>query len=159
MGKTSISTYTGSSLSTTSEAVANILNLLRKNSVLLSRSRTKYDDTDYIVFNTGSDVWIDHTLMNAKRGIIVVGSDVIITESLTGSNLEPRAIIALADSNGSGGNIIIESQVRDISASLMSDRALISGTKVGDTITPYDRSLKKNQLYIHGSVMTQNTVG
>ncbi len=159
MGKTGNSTYTGTSLSTSSEAVANTLNLLRKNSALLSRSRANYSTTDYIVFNTGTDAHIDQAMMAGKRAIIVVGSDAIITENLTGSDLKPRAIIALADSNGSGGNIIIENGVRDIYASLLSDRALISGTKVGDTITPYDVGSKNNQLYIRGSVMTQNTVG
>jgi hypothetical protein len=158
MGKTGNSTYTGTSLSLSSEVVANTLNLLRKNSVLLSRSRTSYDDTDYTVVNTGIDARINQAMMTGKRAIIVVGRDAIITESLTGTDLKPRAIIALADSNGSGGNIIIESGVRDIYASLLSDRALISGTKVGDTITPYDVTQKRDQLYIRGSIMTQNTV-
>jgi hypothetical protein len=73
----------------------------------------------------------------------VVGGDITITSDVL-PRAYPVSLIALSDDNGSGGEIIIDASVRDIEASLYAEKVL--------------RSSGDNQLYIHGSVISHNTV-
>lgn len=68
-----------------------------------------------------------------------------ISNNIEKKNDRPLAIIALADSEGNGGNILINSSVTDISASLFAERAVKSD---GD-----------KQLYIYGALVSGNTLG
>ena len=69
-------------------------------------------------------------------GDITIMSDIIERESIV-------AIIALTDSGGNGGNIIIDPSVSDIHAILLAEKIVSSAGS--------------NQLYIHGSVISHNT--
>lgn len=68
-------------------------------------------------------------------------------------------IIALSK-NGVGGNIYIDPSVRDIHAILYADRSVLSydGTKEFDGTNSSAAELA-NQLYIRGSVFSENTIG
>ena len=119
-----------------------IWNMIRKNTALLSRSRTNYSDVDYQV-QTGTLTLTDASFAR-KRSYIVIGADIHITGNIAQRDT-PLAIIALADASGSGGNITIDPSITDIDASLFAEHAVSSS---GD-----------RQLYIHGSLISANTAG
>ena len=124
---------------------ASIWNTLRKNVALLSRSRTNYSDIDYIVY-TG-DISLDApsftTPTPEKRTIVTVGWDITITGNIAKRD-RPLSIIALADRDGQGWDIIIDPSVTDIHASLFAEKSV--------------KSTGSRQLYIYGSVISYNTV-
>jgi hypothetical protein len=119
----------------------NIWNMLRKNIALLSRNRTDFTWVDYIIHQ--GDRTITDADFASRRAIVVVGWDITLTTDIT-ARTYPIALIALADETGSGGEIIIDPRVRDIESSLYAEKVL--------------RSSGDNQLYIHGSVVSHNTV-
>ena len=119
-----------------------IWNMIRKNTALLSRSRTSYSDVDYYI-QTGTLSLTSGSFVG-KRSYIVIGADIHIVGNIAQRDT-PLAIIALADASGSGGNIIIDPSVTDIDASLFAEHAVSSS---GD-----------RQLYIHGSLISANTAG
>lgn len=68
-------------------------------------------------------------------------------------------IIALTDKNNRGGNIYIDPSVTNVVGTLVAQKAVMSydGTRElgGDT----NITTLKNQLYIHGSIISRNTIG
>lgn len=118
-----------------------LINTIKKNATLLSRNRTSYTDTDYLI--QSGNITITETIFNTKRTIVAVGGNVLIGTGVTYKN-HPLAIIALADSNGVGWNITISGSVRDIHASLIAEHAITS-------------EISDNQLYIHGLVSSANS--
>lgn len=109
---------------------------------MMSRNRTSYSDAPYIVMN--GNFTVTGGTFDTKRTIIVIGGDISI-----GANIQKKpdttALIALADSLGNGGSIIIDSSVTDVHTSLVAERGVTSS---GD-----------NQLYIYGSLIASNTFG
>jgi hypothetical protein len=69
------------------------------------------------------------------------------------------SIVVLKDSNWKGWNIYINPDVKSIKATMYADKSLISydGTNELDWNTSF--SVLKNQLYIYGSVFSENTIG
>ncbi len=71
-------------------------------------------------------------------------------------------IIVMSDGYGSGGNIYIHPSVTNIVGTLYADKAVLSGS--GKTwATTYDShisiDLLRNQLYLYGNIISQNTIG
>ena len=127
------------------ENTADIWNALRKKATLLSRNRTSYSDVDYLI-TSGDIALTSQSFLGTspqKRTIITRGGDITLSASITGSAL-PLAIIALADVAGVGGSIRIEASVTDIDATLFAEKSVFS--------------TGANQLYIHGSVISRNSV-
>lgn len=105
-----------------------------------------------------------------NKTLVAQWGDIYITSDLQYSDRSRDIlwVIALEDANGNGGNIYVHPDVTDISAVLYADRAVmtaidsdnsgsISGTEVFDgTSDPADFS---DQLYIYGSVFSENTIG
>ena len=124
--------------------IADIWNTLQKNIALMSRNRTTYADVPYSV--TEGDISISDTDFTStspeKRTIVSLGWDITITSDII-EKTSPIAIIALSDTDGNGGNIIIDPSVTDIHATLLAERVV--------------SSTGSNQLYIHGSVISHNT--
>lgn len=84
------------------------------------------------------------------EGDIEIGSDIWSWDSVTSMpNHPPKIIIALKRANGTGGNIYIKNDVRNIAASLIAD-----GSIFGDTA-----GAKDSQLYIYGTIISNNTIG
>ncbi len=129
---------------TSLEVRTDIWNTIRKNVALLSRNRTAYADVDYTILRD-DPISIDATSFDTKRTIVVIGADVNITDTIPLDPDVPYVIIALTDAAGNGGNIRIHQSVRDIHANLFAERSILSS---GD-----------NQLYIHGMVLSLNTIG
>lgn len=118
-----------------------LINTIRKNTTLFSRNRTSYNDVDYLI--QSGNITIDETSFDTKRTIISIWGDITISTGVIDRN-HPLSIIALTDSGGVGGNIIIDGAVRDIHSSLIAEHAITSG-------------ISDNQLYIHGLVSSANS--
>ena len=72
---------------------------------------------------------------------------------------KPKVLIALKNpSTGAGGNIYIKDTVKDIAASLIADGSIF-GWNGADTVSPTIETEWINQLYIRGSIMSNNTIG
>lgn len=119
------------------------LNTLRKNITLLTRNRVEYSQANFS--HTGSDIHIGNAHFASKRTIIAEGWDITIDENITGHDT-PLAIISLRNpQTGSGGTITIHSGVTDIHATLIAEASISSSGS--------------NQLYIYGTVVSNNTLG
>lgn len=120
-------------------------NKIRKNTALLARNRSPtdtYSDAKYTI--SSWDITVNNTVFDTKETIITVGGNVTVATNISKRDY-PIAIIALTDSNGNGGNILIYEDVTDVSASLFPEHALMSTWS--------------NQLYIYGSLISANTLG
>ena len=71
---------------------------------------------------------------------------------------KPKVLIALKKSDGTGGNIYISTSVTNIAASLIADGSIF-GWNGADTVSPTIETEWINQLYIRGSIMSNNTIG
>lgn len=101
------------------------------------------------------------TLFATARSIIVVGGDVMITGDISPSGL-PRAIIALQNASGTGGNVYIDETVKNIKTTVFAEGTVFSGDNAGvlyNATTADITSLPLNQLWIKGSLLARNTVG
>ena len=152
---------------------AEMLNIMRKNIALISRNADPTDLRDAFspkfnfLIHTGSDYdtsgggW---TWPAGKKSIIVIGSDVILGQTQIGLDTDAnRAIIALKDNNGSGGNIIIKDIVWRIYGFLYAEGSIYSWEKVSDEIIPYIGTwvwnIPGNQLYLKWAMISKNTIG
>ena len=134
-----------------SENNAEKWNALHEQAMKLSRNRSDYSDVNYELDST--DQSIDNTFFTSgnpkKRTLIVVGKNITITGDILKNPNYPLAVVALADKNGNGGNIVIDPSVRDISASLFAEHAIrYSGSP----------AINNNQLFVFGSVVSRNTM-
>ena len=71
-------------------------------------------------------------------------------------------VIVMSNGYGSGGNIYIHLSVTNIVGTLYADKAVLSGSgKIW--ATTYDShisiDLLRNQLYLYGNIISQNTIG
>lgn len=119
------------------------LNTIRKNITLLSRNRTDYSQADYSY--TGATQHITNSSFDTKRTIIVEGEDIFIDGNI---DLHDRSLALIALKNqrtGIGGKIHIAPNVTDVHATLIAESSIDSSGE--------------NQLYIHGSIVSNNTTG
>ena len=86
---------------------------------------------------------------------MVEGGNIYITGNITGNGI--LALIPL-EKNGVGGNIYINPVVTDIHAVIYADRSVISYNGAELDGTTQD-SVLANQLYIKGSLFSENTLG
>lgn len=121
---------------------AKLTGTIRKNAAVLSRNRTSYADVPYTIHQW--NLTVDNASFNDKRTILVIWGDIKIVTNID-AHSDPLAIIAITDTQGNGGNIDIDPSVTDIHASLISEHSINSS---------WDR-----QLYIHGSLISANTMG
>lgn len=147
---------------------ADILNQVRKNVAILSRNVTNFPYSSSDVYISKWKVLFpqdvkflsssDPTL--TRRSVLVYG-DIYIEEDFVDSDSEnSRVFVALKDTDGSGGNIYIKNNVKRIDASLIAESMIISGDQnqyYTDSLN--SRIIMKNQLYIYGTVISQNTIG
>lgn len=152
---------------------ASIINTLRQNIALMSRNITGTGldltspfnfyirrNADY-EFRTG-DVW-----PAGKRTIIVEWHDIVLdtTNSIGDINdPRPRALIALKDEAGNGGNIIISDKVKEVYAMIYAEWSVFSGEKTGTGLLDIYLShgawnIPQKQLYIRGLLISKNTIG
>ncbi len=122
---------------------SDFFNTVRKQIAYLVRNRRDFSNANFTY--TGSTIHIDAASFIGKKSIIVEGANAIIDSNIplqTGA----LALIVLTDPrSGSGGQITIASGVTDIHASLIAEHAVTSSGSY--------------QLYIHGSLISSNTLG
>ena len=154
---------------------AGILNTIRKNVALISRNvpNTSLASGSGVNFIYQKSPSFDYDTTFAwvwpanERSIIIEWRDVVLNQIEIGdaSTTAPRAIIALKDANGNGGNIIITDNVRRIYAFLYAEWSIYSGTKptTWSPITSYIQSgawnIPAKQLYVKWWLISKNTIG
>ena len=165
--------------STMSEA----LNTIRKNISILSRN-IPADLTNPTFWTSPKRLWnkiffINSTLTpqtlnyssikfdfptTSVDSLIIIGGDIIIDADILPS-LQAKGIIVLKNDKWVGGNIIVTKAVKTIESSLFAEGTLYSGdskTSLYNNTTEKVALLSQditNQLYIHGSVLSRNTIG
>lgn len=103
-----------------------------------------------------------------QKTVVVIGGDIYITGDISSSANAILGIIALKDASWNWGNVYIHSNVRDIHAVIYADKSIMSAidTSINGIIeaseihgpsTPI--STLANQLYIKGSLFSENTIG
>lgn len=98
---------------------------------------------------------IDDIAIDIPNQVYIVEWDIYInTDIWPPTPQKPKVLIALKNpSTGAGGNIYIKDTVKDIAASLIADGSIFGWD--GTAIKPE----WVNQLYIRGSIMSNNTIG
>ena len=146
---------------------ADIINEARKNIGILARNITytlgKYEGNNIVIYSGNQD--LDTTKLSAldtKATIVVYGDITISSDYTAGATILPRAIIALKDTDGNGGNISIKNSVSRLDTSLIAEKSLLSGDPSG-TLYYTDLSnatgVLDKQLYVYGSIISLNTIG
>ncbi len=153
---------------------ARLLDLIRKNIAIMSRNISDTDLVDinsphnFIIQKDGTDFpidgWWSVLSINGKRTVVVIGWDIIldmpIINALDWSD-KNIALIALKDSAGNGGNIIITDKVKRIYAYMYAEGTVYSGIKWAN-IDPYTDggiwNIPKWQLFIRWLVASKNTI-
>lgn len=154
---------------------ADILNFLRKNIALMSRNISDAELSnvssvhDFLIYKN-QDYRIEYggwNVPSGKKSIIVMGGDIIINQSDVNSLLwanTPIALIALKDSSGNWGNIIVWKDAKRIYAYLYAEGTIFSWEKANTSapIVPYTDAWVWNipqwQLYIRWLVASKNTI-
>lgn len=125
---------------------------------IIAKWWVSYFDPEYGVWKSTEPV----------RSIIMIGGDIYIEGDIAPwSESRPRSIIALKDDAWKGGNIYIGQNVKNIYSSLIAEGSIFSGDSGWATGIPrkYNDTREKiltlpqNQLVIHGSVISHNTIG
>jgi len=155
-------------LATRNISLGNINNTLTNVTNTSPWSGMKWGKID--VGSDGSVVYIESNggnlnLQNAssisvtgKRTIIVKGANLYIKSDMYYTDVNSiLGIIILKDENGNGGNLYIDPSVTNIIGSYIIDGSVISYN--GSEIGVGDISTLKNQLYIYGSMVSENTIG
>ena len=135
---------------------ADLRNNIKKNVELLSRSITDTTNLDYEIIKTCPGTFITLPVIFSKKSYITLGCDIVINSDVWGN----IGIISLKDESWRGGNIWIDKDVKNMAAFLYSDNAVFAGngmTYYGWYMT--NAPEKQNQLYIHWSLFSQNTIG
>jgi hypothetical protein len=135
---------------------------------LSSVPRVYYFTDDVTLSGTGNITW------GNQRTVIAVGGDIYIDNNLyngpAASNKPRLGLIALKDLNtGKGGNVYIAPGVNDIQANIFTDGSVFSYdgnpsniNSDGEPCWSGEKSRHDtliNQLYIEGSIASQNTIG
>lgn len=109
----------------------------------------------YFAPNSGEDIALSGDNLEGNKTLVVEGGNIYITGNITGNGI--LGLIAL-EKNGQGGNIYIHPSVTDIYAVMYADRSVISYNGAELDGTTQD-SVLANQLYIKGSLFSENTLG
>lgn len=151
-----------------------VLNTIRKNIALMTRNISTADLIDEFSskFNFLVIRWSDYdttvgwwTWPVNKKTIIIIWGDVILGQKQIGMDTDPdRAIIALKDDLGNGGNIIVNEDVQRIYSFLYAEGSLYSWTKsstgvIVPYVTAWAWNIPANQLYIKWAIISKNTIG
>jgi len=87
---------------------------------------------------------------------VVVGADVYIADDVVKVGKDGGIGIIVLEDDGNGGNLYIGDNVTDLYASIFLDGSVMRADSAGN---PYSASELTDQLYISGSIISQNTIG
>ena len=159
---------------------ADTINTIRKNVALMTRSvpngKMNITDTTSNTLNNimyykrdGSSLSIRNPNGKMKDGgrkiksLMIIWGDLIIDSDIERdpSVDNPRTIIVLKDDSGSGGNVYINGNVKNIYTSIIAEGSIYSWDSSSSIYndTPLKLiGLPRNQLYIYGSILSRNTL-
>lgn len=124
-----------------------------------SKSNRLWNDTVLYIKNPSSVVSLNavNSIRWKKTIIVENGSISIDTNLINGSKDAILWIIVLKWNASESGNIYIAPNVTDIHAIMYTEQSILSkGANYSQSNIDF---LLKNQLYIHGSIMSENTIG
>jgi hypothetical protein len=111
----------------------------------------------YMEWN-GDTVSLTNGAIAGKRTIILKWLNLYLTTDMYYANSTSiLGVILLKDDNGNGWNLYISPNITNMVWSYIIDGSLISYN--GTEIDVWDISTLKNQLYIYGSIVSENTIG
>ncbi len=94
-----------------------------------------------------------------NKTLVVEGANIYITGNITNADNDGILWIIALQKDGVGGNIYIDPTVTDIHAVMYADRSLMSYNGTNELDGSTSASSLANQLYIFGSVFSENTIG
>jgi hypothetical protein len=121
------------------------MNTINKNLSIMSRNiagsvlSDELSTLDFYVSRTSDYIFdFNKAWPTNKRTIITVGRDIILDQAdINPSSPKTRALIALKDATGNGGNIIITEKVKRIYSYIYAEGSIYSGEKVSGNIVSY----------------------
>ncbi len=114
------------------------------------------------ILKTGWAITLDPMMVSGKRTLVIKWADLYITGDMYYDPAIPSSIlgvILMKDESGNGWNLYINSSVTNIVGTYVIDGSVMSSN---DGVTPLGTSnigILKNQLYIYGSLVSENTIG
>lgn len=120
------------------------------------------DNTVLFIKNPSGLVELSSSSIRGVKTIVVENGSIFIRGNLmnqsSGNNL--LWIIALSGDASESGNIYIDSTVTDIHAVIYADKSILSRNAANTLYTSWEpQDALKNQLYIYGSIFSENTIG
>lgn len=123
---------------------------------------TKLLENSVLYFGDMRSARVDVTATNlsGNKSLVVMWGDIYIRNNIVANNTQTDIlwIIALKNQNGQGWKIYIDPSVTRIDAIIYADKSLISYNGTSELDGNATQSELKNQLYILGSVFSENTV-
>jgi hypothetical protein len=151
---------------------ATMMNTIRKNVALISRNITDAtlanpNSSLSFLVEKQNDYLIDFgaTWPANKRTIVVIGHDIILdtTNDIWVDDGTVRGLIALKDTNGNGGNIIISEKVKRIYALVYAEGSIFSWEKtatglIDQYLVHGAWNIPQQQIYIKWLLISKNTI-
>ncbi|NUJ97286.1 hypothetical protein HGA92_00690 [Candidatus Gracilibacteria bacterium] len=134
------------------------------NDFSLNSDGTKLKNNSILYFGNINGARVDlgdgNETASGSKTIIIEGGNLYIRNNIRYANSNSiLGIIVLKDANGNGGNIYIDPSVTRIDATIFTERSIVSydGTNIIDGDA--DADVLNNQLFIFGTVFSENTIG
>nr|MDD3720113.1 hypothetical protein [Candidatus Gracilibacteria bacterium] len=109
----------------------------------------------------GGIVTLNGGTVTGNKTIVIEGGNLYINGNINtnGTSNDVLGIVVMKDSNGNGGNIYIDPNVSYIKSIMYADKSLISYDGTNELGGDTSFGVLKNQLYIYGSIFSENTIG
>jgi hypothetical protein len=108
--------------------------------------------------NISLDVWPTHRMKWKKTLVVVWGNLYIESDVINDTQSDILWIIVLKDKDNNGWNIYIDPSVTRIDGILYADKSLVSYDWSNELDSNTPNSTLANQLYIYGTVFSENTI-
>jgi hypothetical protein len=120
----------------------------------------KWDGSSIIrLEKTGGKVTLEATTISGRRTLVIRGADLYIHGNMSYADTSSiLGIVIQKDEAGNGGNLYIDPSVTNIVGTYIIDGSVSSSSDGLSMIGVGDISTLKNQLYIYGSIVSENTI-
>lgn len=119
----------------------------------------QWSDTLMLFEGNGGNITLGAEKVDARRTIVVRGMDLYITKDMYYSRNGILWVVVQKNAAWKWGNLYINTNVTNIVGSYVLDGSIMSSTTGTSGINVGDIATLKNQLYIFGSLLSQNTIG
>lgn len=149
-----------------------IMNTIHQNLALLTRNiadavlRDPGSSFDFLIEKSQDYVFVFwDTWPVGKKTIVSYGHDIVLdtTNTIGQDDGVIRALIALKDNDGNGGNIIVSEKVKEIYALVYAEGSIFSGEKtmtwyIDNYVSHSAFNIPQKQLYIKWLLISKNTI-